>query len=158
VSDVLQEDTCGRRQGGVGRPSPSAARCFGMHFLECGVLRRFGWFLEARRSKPKRRSTPHSKTVRVSRQDADLLRVIAEAVADAADGLDAVAGLAEFAAEGFDVDVDGALEDDGVFADGGVHELGAGEGAAGLAKQTFQEAKLRRRQLHLLALGQGQVT
>ena len=47
-------------------------------------------------------------------------------------------GFAELAAEGFDVHVDGAFEDDGVFADGGVHELGAGEGAAGLAEQAFQ--------------------
>src|SRR6516162_9840154 len=86
-----------------------------------------------------------------------LLRRVAEAVADSADGLDAVAGFAELSAEGFDVDVDGAFEDDGILADGDVHELRAGEGAAGLAEQAFQEAKLGGGEDQLLAIERGQV-
>src|SRR5207245_10356912 len=74
----------------------------------------------------------------------------AEAVADAADRLDQVAG-AELAPQRLDVDVDGPLQHDGALADGGVHELVARQGPARLAQQAVQQAELRRSQLQLPA-------
>src|SRR4051812_18643719 len=52
-------------------------------------------------------------------------------VAEAADGFDAVAGLAELAADGGNVHVDGAIEDGHFVADGGVDDLLAREHASG---------------------------
>ena len=51
------------------------------------------------------------------------MALLSEAIADAADGFDAVGRIAELAAQGLDVHVDGALQDDGAVADGGVHEV-----------------------------------
>ena len=46
-----------------------------------------------------------------------------ESIADAADGLDEVGGVAQLLPQALDVDVDRPLQDDGVLADGGVHQL-----------------------------------
>ena len=78
--------------------------------------------------------------------------VFPEAVADAANRFQEIAGLAQLAAQGFDVYVDGALEDDRAFADGGIHELGPAEGTPRLTQHALQQAKLRRRQLDVLAV------
>ncbi len=53
-----------------------------------------------------------------------------EAVADGADGVDHPGEVAEFFADGGDVDVDGAVGDEDIGAHGAVHELVAGEDAA----------------------------
>src|SRR5262249_5811989 len=71
--------------------------------------------------------------------------VWAETIADAAHSLDALAGVAQFAAKRFDVHVDGSFQNDGV-ADRGVHEIMSCEGPARLLHQGFQETELRRRQ------------
>ncbi len=71
-----------------------------------------------------------------------LRRAFTEAVSDAANGLDEI-GVAELAAERLDVYVDGAFQNDGPVANGGVHELMARERASRLAEQAFQQAELR---------------
>src|SRR4051794_33824386 len=53
-----------------------------------------------------------------------------ESIADAADGLDKVGGLAQLLAQALDVDVDGPLQDHGILADGGIHQLESREGAS----------------------------
>ena len=73
-----------------------------------------------------------------------------ESIADAADGLDEVGGVAELLAQALDVDVDRPLQDHGVLADGGVHQLEAGEGPARLAEEHFEQAELGRGQRQLL--------
>ena len=55
-----------------------------------------------------------------------------------------------FFLQALDVNVDRALQDDRVLADGGVHQLEPGERTAGLAEQDFQQAKLGRGQRQLL--------
>ena len=62
-------------------------------------------------------------------------RGFAEPVSDAADRLDEVGRLAHLLAQALDVDVDGPLQDDGVLADRGVHQLVTGEGPPRLAEQ-----------------------
>src|SRR5689334_13799312 len=69
-------------------------------------------------------------------------RGVAEFIAEAADGLDLVGALAELSADGGDVDVDRAVEDVGVAAEGGVDDVVAGEDAAGLAREELEDAKL----------------
>ena len=73
-----------------------------------------------------------------------------EPIADAADGLDEVGGIAQLLAQALDVDVDRPLQDHGVLADGGVHQLEAGERPARLPEQHLQQAKLGRGQRQLL--------
>src|SRR5438067_378021 len=62
-----------------------------------------------------------------SRSECSTLRRFAEAIADAADGFDVIAGGAELAAKRFDMHVDGAFQHQGAFLDGGIHELRARE-------------------------------
>ncbi len=92
---------------------------------------------DARLRRPRRART------RGSRLDQPRL---AEAVADAANGLDEVGALAELLAEALDVDVDGALQHHGVLADGRIHQFMASERPTGLTEQGLQQAELRRRQ------------
>ena len=70
--------------------------------------------------------------------------LLAQGVAEAAVGLDGVAGWAdgaEFGAQGFDVGVDRAIKTGGRVVPGGGHELFAREDAAGLGEQGFEQAK-----------------
>ena len=75
---------------------------------------------------------------------------LVEPIADAADGFDELAGVAELLPQALDVDVDRPLQHDRVLADGGVHQLEARERAAGLADQDLEQAELGRRQRQLL--------
>src|SRR5262245_31838847 len=75
------------------------------------------------------------------------LAVLAEAIADTADGLNELAGRLELAAQRLHVNVDRAFQHDRPFANGGVHQLCAGESAAGLAEQGFQETEFGGRQV-----------
>src|SRR3954471_11278057 len=69
---------------------------------------------------------------------------VPELIPEAADGLDLVRALAELAADGGDVDVDRAVEDVGVAAEGGVEEVVAGEDAARLAREELEDSELGR--------------
>src|SRR5947209_3265252 len=82
------------------------------------------------------------------------LSTLAEPIADAADRLDEVSR-PELAAQGLDVDIDRAVQDDGPLADGRVHQLCPREGAARLTEQALQQAELRRRQVEFSALDGG---
>ena len=73
-----------------------------------------------------------------------------ESIADAADGFDELARLAELLPQALDVDVDRPLQHDRILADGGVHQLVASERPARLADQDLQQAELGRRQRQLL--------
>src|SRR5262245_57307715 len=55
------------------------------------------------------------------------------------------------------MDVDGPLQNKGPIANGGVRQLGPSEGLTGLAKQGFQQAKLRRSKIELTTLDESQV-
>src|SRR3954471_8564828 len=61
-----------------------------------------------------------------------------ESIADAADGLDEVGGVAELLAQALDVDVDRPLQDHRILADGGIHQLEPREGAPRLTQEHFQ--------------------
>src|SRR3954470_8040365 len=80
-----------------------------------------------------------------------------ESVADAADGLDEVGGVAELLAQALDVDVDRPLQDHRVLADGGIHQLEPREGAPRLTQEHFQETELGRGQGQLLIAIEGSV-
>ena len=67
-------------------------------------------------------------------------------ITDAADGFDEVAGVTKLLPQAFNVNVDGALEDDCILTDGRVHELESGKGPAGLAEHDLEQAKLGRRE------------
>src|SRR4051794_3834954 len=69
-----------------------------------------------------------------------------ESVADAADGLDEVGGVAELLAQALDVDVDRPLQDHRVLADGGIHQLEPREGPPRLTQEHLQQAELGRGQ------------
>ena len=130
---VVRAELVPERQGGrpAARPTPSRPR----------PRRRTG-------AVPARR--PARRTARGSGFHQPRLM---EPIADAADGLDEVGGVAELLAQALDVDVDRPLQDDGVLADRRVHQLVAGERPARLAEQDLQEAELGRRQRQLLARG-----
>src|SRR5262249_8659378 len=83
-----------------------------------------------------------------------LVAAFAEAVTDASDGLDQV-GDFQFAPKRFDVNVDGAFQDNRSIADGGVHELMPREGPARLAQHAFEQPELRWRQLQFTAFHEG---
>ena len=78
--------------------------------------------------------------------------VFSKTIAQPADGFDEVAFPAQLAAERFHMHVDGTLQDDRFVSHSGVHELGARERSPGLAEETFQKAKFRRRQLDWLSV------
>src|SRR5947209_6850476 len=69
-----------------------------------------------------------------------------ESIADAADGLDKVGGVAQLLPQALDVDVDRPLQDHRVLADGGIHQLEPREGTPRLAQEHLQEAELGRGQ------------
>src|SRR5262245_56372952 len=71
---------------------------------------------------------------RRAKSDAHQPRLV-EAIADAAHGFNELAGLAQFLPQALDVHVDRPFEDDGILADGRVHQLVAREGPSGLADQ-----------------------
>src|SRR4051812_36286995 len=58
---------------------------------------------------------------------------VSELIPEAADGLDAVGGVAEFSADRGDVNVDRAVEDVGIAAEGGVDDVVARQDTPGLA-------------------------
>src|SRR5262245_4152702 len=81
--------------------------------------------------------------------------VFAEAVADAADGLDqvsAAAGLGQLPPQRFDVHVNRPFQHNRPLADGRVHELMTAERPAGLADERFEQAELGRRQVEWFAI------
>src|SRR5690242_16767622 len=74
-----------------------------------------------------------------------------ESVADSGVRLDEVGALAQLLAVAVDMDVDGALQDHRILADGGVHQLVAGESPPRLTDQGLQQAEFGRGQGQLLA-------
>ena len=79
--------------------------------------------------------------------------LLAEAVADAADGFDQLAGaagLCQLLPQRFDVNVDGALQHHGAVADGSLHQLLAAERPPRLTDEAFQQAELGRSQVERL--------
>src|SRR4051794_31602166 len=69
-------------------------------------------------------------------------RRIPELIPEASDRLDLVRPLAQLAADGGDVDVDRAVEDVGVAAEGGVDDVVAREDPAGLTGKEVEDSEL----------------
>src|SRR4051794_1954587 len=76
-----------------------------------------------------------------------------EAVADAANGFDHPGIVAELGTQRADVDVDGAVEDDGLGANRGFEEIAARERLAGVSHEGVKESELGRRHGQQLAAG-----
>src|SRR5258706_14529822 len=79
------------------------------------------------------------------------VRRIPELIPETPDRLDALRTRPELAADRGDVDVDRAVEDVGIAAQGGVDNVVAREHSPGLGRQEVQNAKLGRGQRHRLA-------
>src|SRR4051794_10592491 len=103
------------------------------------------------RSKQKRRRWPWLTACWRRRKVSSGALGFPEAIADAADGFDEFLFAAQFAAQGFDVDVNGPFQDDGPLADGHIHELGSGKSSSRLAQHAFEQAKFRGGQVQVHA-------
>src|SRR3954447_25221222 len=103
-------------------------------------------------SAPPRNSAEHDYSSIAIDSSCVRRRLVAELIAETSDRFDLVRALAELLADRGDVDVDRAVEDVGVAAEGGVDDVVARQHAAGLARQQVKDAELGGRQRDRLAV------
>src|SRR5689334_23097112 len=96
----------------------------------------------------------HAPEKRTSANPGGVLRALVaafpKAISQAADRLDQLARRSKLTAQRLDMHVNGPLQHQRSLADGGLHQLRPGKSPPRLAKQTFQQPELGRREVQVL--------